>query len=127
VAGWLAIVLVPNMILAGLGVKAPSEQVMANVILLHMVSSYVPTPGASGAAELGFAELFRTVVPPALIGLAVARWRLRTYYFTLLVGGTLTLGRQGMRNEFWGGAVDDTRGGIMIGGRFRRSVEEMDM
>ncbi|MGB4008135.1 MAG: lysylphosphatidylglycerol synthase domain-containing protein [Bacillota bacterium] len=103
VAGWLAIVLVPNMILAGLGVKAPSEQVMANVILLHMVSSYVPTPGASGAAELGFAELFRTVVPPALIGLAVARWRLRTYYFTLLVGGTLTLGRQGMRDEFWAG------------------------
>lgn len=68
-----------------------------------MVSSYVPTPGASGAAELGFAELFRMVVPPALIGLAVARWRLRTYYFTLLVGGTLTLGRQGMRDEFWAG------------------------
>ena len=93
VAGWLALILVPTMILAGLGVRAPSEQVMANVILFHMVSSYVPTPGASGAAELGFAELFRMVVPPDLIGVAVALWRLLTYYFTLLVGGTLTLSR----------------------------------
>lgn len=93
VAGWLALILVPTMVLAGLGVSAPSEQVMANVILFHMVSSYVPTPGASGAAELGFAELFSMVVPPALIGLAVALWRLLTYYFTVLVGGVLTIGQ----------------------------------
>jgi len=50
-----------------------------------------PPPGQR-AAELGFAELFRMVIPPALIGLAVALWRLLTYYFTLLVGGTLTIG-----------------------------------
>lgn len=93
VAGWLALILVPTMILAALGIGAPSEQVMANVILFHMISSYVPTPGASGAAELGFAELFRMVIPPALIGLTVALWRLLTYYFTLMVGGALTIGQ----------------------------------
>ena len=92
-AGWVAIALVPAIILAGLGVRAPSEQIMGNVILFYMASSYVPTPGASGFAELGFAELFSLIVPPGLLGLAVALWRLLTYYFTLLVGGALVVGQ----------------------------------
>lgn len=93
VAGWVAIALVPAIILAGLGVHAPSEQIMGNVIFFYMASSYVPTPGASGFAELGFAELFSLIVPPDLLGLAVALWRLLTYYFTLLVGGALLVGQ----------------------------------
>ena len=92
-AGWVAIALVPAIILAGLGVRAPSEQIMGNVILFYMASSYVPTPGASGFAELGFAELFSLVVPSGLLGLAVALWRLLTYYFTLVVGGALVVGQ----------------------------------
>ncbi len=92
-AGWVAIALVPAIILAGLGVRAPSEQIMGNVILFYMASSYVPTPGASGFAELGFAELFSLIVPPGLLGLTVALWRLATYYFTLLVGGALAVGQ----------------------------------
>jgi len=32
-------------------------------------------------------------VPPGLLGLAVALWRLLTYYFTLLVGGALVVGQ----------------------------------
>jgi len=91
--GWVAIALVPAIILAGLGVRAPSEQIMGNVILFYMASSYVPTPGASGFAELGFAELFSLIVPHRLLGLTVALWRLATYYFTLVVGGALAVGQ----------------------------------
>lgn len=92
-AGWVAIALVPAIILAGLGVRAPSEQIMGNVILFYMASSYVPTPGASGFAELGFAELFSLIIPHGLLGLTVALWRLATYYFTLVVGGALVVGQ----------------------------------
>jgi hypothetical protein len=107
VAGWAAIALVPAAILRGLGVRAPSEQVMGNAILFHMASSYVPTPGASGFAELGFAELFRMIVPPGLLGLTVALWRLLTYHFTLLVGGALVVGQ--MLHGRLTGPVEDER------------------
>ena len=53
----------------------------------------MPTPGASGFAELGFAELFSLIVPHGLLGLAVALWRFATYYFTLAVGGALVVGQ----------------------------------
>jgi hypothetical protein len=107
-AGWVAIALVPAIILAGLGVRAPSEQIMGNVILFYMASSYVPTPGASGFAELGFAELFSLIVPHGLLGLTVALWRLATYYFTLVVGGALVIGQM-LYSRTAGPVEDKTR------------------
>jgi len=107
-AGWVAISLVPAIILAGLGVRAPSEQIMGNVILFYMASSYVPTPGASGFAELGFAELFSLIVPNRLLGLTVALWRLATYYFTLVVGGALVVGQM-LYSRIAGPVEDKTR------------------
>ena len=106
--GWVAIALVPAIILAGLGVRAPSEQIMGNVILFYMASSYVPTPGASGFAELGFAELFSLIVPHRLLGLTVALWRLATYYFTLAAGGALVVGQM-LYSRIAGPVEDRTR------------------
>ncbi len=93
VAVWIGVSFVPVVILRGLGVQAPVGQVMGSTMLFHMASSYVPTPGASGFAELGFADLLRMIVPPGLLGLAVTVWRLLTYYFTLLAGGALVVGQ----------------------------------
>ena len=81
---------------------------MGNVILFYMASSYVPTPGASGFAELGFAELFSLIVPHRLLGLTVALWRLATYYFTLAAGGALVVGQM-LYSRIAGPVEDRTR------------------
>jgi glycosyltransferase 2 family protein len=42
--------------------------------------SFVPTPGATGGAELAFTAVYATLLPPGVIGLATAAWRLFTFY-----------------------------------------------
>lgn len=54
--------------------------------LLSFLVSVVPLPGGSGVAELGFAQLFRGLVPAAGLGLFVSLWRLLTYHLSVLVG-----------------------------------------
>ena len=92
-ACWLSTALVPAVVLRGLGYRGSVVRVMAVTIVFYLAAAYAPTPGSSGAAELGFAALFSTIAPRAVLGLFVMVWRVITYYFSLLVGGALmTLG-----------------------------------
>jgi len=51
----------------------------------------VPTPGASGVAEVGAAGLYAAVCPKAMLGVYVVLWRLFSFYGGALVGGILAL------------------------------------
>lgn len=86
---WAAITMVPAVILVGLGMEPKVLEVMAITLIFYLAASCAPTPGASGAAELGFGLLFSSMVPHGLVGLFVTIWRGATYYLNLVAGGTL--------------------------------------
>lgn len=88
-AGWLTVISIPALLLIGFGMHPSYAEVMGIAIIFYLASAYAPTPGSSGAAELGFAVLFSTIVPVRLLAMFVAVWRLLTYYLTLAVGGIL--------------------------------------
>ncbi|MGI6132220.1 MAG: lysylphosphatidylglycerol synthase transmembrane domain-containing protein [Bacillota bacterium] len=88
-AAWVATALVPAVVLTGLGLKTPYFHAMGVTIIFYLAAAYAPTPGSSGAAELGFAALFSTIVPRAVLGLFVTVWRVITYYLNLALGGAL--------------------------------------
>lgn len=78
-------------LLAGLGVQTEPLRVMSLNLLLTAVLLFVPTPGASGVAEVGAAGLYATVCPKAMLGVYVVLWRLFSFYGGALVGGILAL------------------------------------
>jgi len=88
---WTLIILLPVILLYGMGVHSPIMQTLAIAIIFYLATAYAPTPGSSGAAELGFAALFSVLVPKPLLGIFVLIWRVFSYYAGLLVGGFLTL------------------------------------
>ncbi|NMB46238.1 MAG: flippase-like domain-containing protein [Firmicutes bacterium] len=88
-AWWITITIVPAVILVGLGMQPNFLRVMAITLIFYLAAAYAPTPGSSGAAELGFSLLFSSVIPQGLIGLFVTVWRGFTYYLNLAIGGLL--------------------------------------
>jgi hypothetical protein len=54
--------------------------------MLSIVLPLSPTPGGAGAAELGFASVFLTLVPKTMVGSFTLLWRIGTYYISLAVG-----------------------------------------
>jgi uncharacterized protein (TIRG00374 family) len=78
-------------LLAGLGVQTSPLRVMALNLLLTAVLLFVPTPGASGVAEVGAAGLYAAVCPKHMLGVYVVLWRLFSFYLGALLGGILTL------------------------------------
>lgn len=50
-----------------------------------MVSSLVPLPGASGAAELSFAGFFSGIFDETTMKSAILIWRTITYYGTIFI------------------------------------------
>ena len=86
---WLSTALVPALVLRGLGFPCSIIQVMAITVVFYLAAAYAPTPGSSGAAELGFAALFSSVAPRAVLGVFVMVWRAITYYLNLALGAVL--------------------------------------
>lgn len=88
-AWWITITVVPAVILVGLGMQPKFTRVMGITLIFYVAAAYAPTPGSSGAAELGFSLLFSSVVPHGIIGLFVTVWRGFTYYLNLIIGGVM--------------------------------------
>jgi len=89
--GVVLISLVAPAILYGLG-QTPS--VMASfmmAVLLLYILAFVPTPGASGFAEVGAYSLFFMLVERNLLGVFVLLWRFFTLYLGAFLGGVLLL------------------------------------
>lgn len=59
---------------------------------IHYIAvSFMPTPGSTGAAEAGFYILYNNIFPKATITFAMLLWRFIDYYFTIIIGGLVTL------------------------------------
>ena len=84
---WTIQFIIPILILKGLSGSAPIKEMIIAQIILNFVVPFSPTPGGSGAAELGFAGIFSPFVPSYLLGAFTTIWRFVTFYITLIVGG----------------------------------------
>ena len=89
---WVVVISVPVFLLRAMGSKASSFQIFSLSMTVYLVMAYVPTPGASGGAEIGSALFFAPFLPARVLGTFVVVWRVVTYYFTLLIGGILVVG-----------------------------------
>ncbi len=77
----------------GLGVEgADPLTTIACQSFVYMISSFVPTPGAMGAAEGSYAVFMSAIYPNAsTVALSVFVWRLLTFYLPIVVGACITL------------------------------------
>jgi uncharacterized protein (TIRG00374 family) len=89
VAIWGLFFAVAPVLLLGLGVEVPWLVALTRQVILYFLFAYLPLPGASGAAEVGYASIFAAVVPKPLLAGFVAAWRFLTYYAGIAVGGPL--------------------------------------
>lgn len=87
----LSLMLVILAVYHALGLSGESTMELITMgVLLYIGASYVPTPGASGAQEGGFASLFRSIFPDAHRFVALLIWRFSTYYLSVLVGAVVS-------------------------------------
>ncbi|MDD2376187.1 MAG: lysylphosphatidylglycerol synthase transmembrane domain-containing protein [Clostridia bacterium] len=54
--------------------------------ILALITVYMPTPGASIAAEGGFYIMFKTFFTPNTIDISILFWRMYTFYLPIIVG-----------------------------------------
>lgn len=79
-------------IMRGLGCNGDYLTVISCQAFVYMISSFVPTPGAMGAAETSYAMFFGAIYPNAsLVALSTFIWRFLTFYFPIVVGMFVTL------------------------------------
>jgi uncharacterized protein (TIRG00374 family) len=78
-------------IVRGLGVQAGLGEVTAIQILILLAVYFFPTPGGTGAAELGSAVLMAAIVPVELLPVYVVLWRVVLMYLAVIVGSAVML------------------------------------
>ncbi len=84
---WAFVIAVPVFLLRKMGSGLSTMQIVSLSMTVYLVMAYVPTPGASGGAEVGSAICFSPFLSGRILGTFVVVWRLVTYYFTLAIGG----------------------------------------
>jgi len=62
--------------------------ILAQLIFI-LFRPLIPTPGGSGGTELGFAYLFKFMIPNYFLGIFVALWQFFMFYVSLVIGGVL--------------------------------------
>lgn len=88
---WSLMFMVIPVILQGMGVTPNFFRAYVMQTIFYLILPYMPTPGASGIAEVGSASLFVAFIPSQLVGLVTFGWRLFTFHLVLLVGGIFAL------------------------------------
>lgn len=88
---WSLIFLIMPMILKGMGLNPDFTKAYIIQTIIYLILPYLPTPGASGFAEVGAASLFLGFIPKSLVGIVTFGWRLYTFYLVLLVGGIIAV------------------------------------
>mgnify|MGYP006289883565 CR=1 FL=1 len=88
---WSLIFMIMPLILKGMGLEPNFFKAYVMQTIIYLILPYMPTPGASGVAEVGFASLFVAFIPKSIVGIVTFGWRLYTFYLILLVGGTIAI------------------------------------
>lgn len=88
---WCTFFLVAPLLLRGFNLDFNFSHVLVMQILFYFILPFMPTPGGSGTAEVGFASLFSFFIPLHLLGLFVGAWRFIVFYFNLCIGTIVLL------------------------------------
>lgn len=83
--------LIAPTLLYGLGVPAPIIKAAILQLVLTYLLVFIPTPGASGVAELGGFSLFVLICPKELLGIYVLLWRFFSFYISVIIGGLVLI------------------------------------
>jgi uncharacterized protein (TIRG00374 family) len=83
--------LIAPSLLYGLGVDVPIIKAAILQLVLTYLLAFIPTPGASGIAELGGFSLFALICPKELLGIYVLLWRFFTFYISVILGGLVLI------------------------------------
>jgi uncharacterized protein (TIRG00374 family) len=78
-------------IVRGLGVQAAVWEVVSIQILILLAVYFFPTPGGTGAAELGSAVLMAQILPMELLMIYVVLWRIVVMYIAVILGSVVML------------------------------------
>jgi uncharacterized protein (TIRG00374 family) len=88
---WGAFFLTAPLLLRGFNLNFNLSHVLVMQVIFYFILPFMPTPGGSGTAEVGFASLFSFFVPLHLLGLFVGAWRFIIFYFNLSIGAIVLL------------------------------------
>lgn len=69
----------------------PFSEIFSFQGILFLIISFVPVPGAGGAAEGGFYLFFKNFFSPSNIAGAVIIWRIMSYYMNIFVGAPFAM------------------------------------
>jgi len=83
---WGTLFLAAPVLLWGFNLNFNFSHVLVMQVILYFILPFMPTPGGSGTAEVGFASLFSFFVPLHLLGIFVGTWRFIVFYFNLCIG-----------------------------------------
>ncbi len=87
ILGLILLYLIPYALILGLGETiTPLEAVVATSYVM-IVSSFIPTPGASGGIEYCFTVFFGAFVTGPVLSSIMITWRFITYYIGFIIGG----------------------------------------
>jgi hypothetical protein len=117
---WVCRYSIISMLLAGLGIPVRPVLFMVLQVLVFALTTFVPSPGGAGGAEIFFALLYNPLLPPGTLGLATTGWRFFTFYFHTLLAAMLFLvfGRAFNRERSMGRefteAASDTAGPVLL-------------
>ena len=88
---WLCRYSIISLLLASLGLPVRPILFMVLQVFVFALTTLVPTPGATGGAEVMFSLMYRSFLPVGTIGFVTAGWRFLTFYFLLLLAAVLSL------------------------------------
>lgn len=74
-----------------IGSSVPLYSTIVGTILVIIMASFVPIPGASGGMEFSFMQVFSYFVIDSKLGAAMLMWRFITYYLPMIYGSVLLL------------------------------------
>lgn len=90
---WLSTLLIAPTVMMAFGVNIHGKifRILLLEYVIYFLLSFVPIPGGSGVAEIGFFSLFAIYLPKHLQAISVTIWRLLSYYLNTVVGGVCFL------------------------------------
>jgi glycosyltransferase 2 family protein len=88
---WVCRYSIISLLLLGLGIAPRPILFMALQVIVFALLAFIPTPGGVGGAEVLFSVIYRSFLPPEIIGIVTAGWRFFTFYFLLILASALFL------------------------------------
>lgn len=90
---WVVFFCIAPAILVGFGISVLPQIfrfIFLQFVFLYLLS-FIPIPGGSGIAEVGYYSVFAFFVPKHILAVFVTIWRILSYHLSTLIGGLFFL------------------------------------